>query len=111
LDVTFINAIPFQANIVQYYKGDSKGNYDDENQHLKDVACFASHIKAIRTFLEQDETVEYGLICEDDILFHNNFHSRFRDLLENLPEKAPILSLTYMISGPINQTFVGKIQR
>ena len=107
--VTFVDAIPYDAPIVSYYKGQSIGSYGEEfsDQYEKDVACFASHIKAIHTFLEQNDGQEYALICEDDILLHNDFLTRFMDVYNNLPLDAPILSLTYMISGPIDQTCVG----
>ena len=108
-NITFVSAIPLDSPLIDYYKGDSIVLYDIDdpqytNQHEKDISCFASHIKSIRQFLEDNNDQEYGLICEDDILFSNNFHLQIKDLTNNLPDHVPVLSLTYMISGPIDQT-------
>ena len=37
----------------------------------REVACYSSHLKALKMFLDSSE--EYGLICEDDIEFNDNF--------------------------------------
>lgn len=113
--VTFVQAIPFESQIINYYRENSQSSYswmkDEEKsriQHLKDIACYASHIKAIRIYLEESQS-NFALICEDNILFHNNFLSNFHNLFNNVPKDTTIISLTHMNTGPIDQTCVGLV--
>lgn len=48
---------------------------------LKDaeVACFLSHLKALRTFVDSCDD-EQALILEDDVMFHKNFDQIFSSL-------------------------------
>lgn len=60
-------------------------------------------MKAIKTFVQSDQ--KYCLICEDDILFHNNFLDIFTDIITNNP--AGLISLSYMLGGtPIDQEYI-----
>ena len=45
----------------------------------REVACYSSHLKALKMFLNSSE--EYGLICEDDIKFNDNFLSILEECL------------------------------
>lgn len=75
----------------------------DPNDDWKDrasAACSASHLKAMRAILSDPHAAKHGaIICEDDVLLHNDFAARLGDVLENLPADAPFCSLGYLISS------------
>ena len=59
--------------------------------NIREVACYSSHLKALKLFLETQE--EYALICEDDI----EFDIQFLNVLEKsirTPIKFDILRLS-----------------
>ena len=101
-NVTFVSATSHESGLVDYYAKGATSWYPNPTQWRKDLACFASHLLAIRLFLAQDSS--HGLICEDDILFRNGFREHFNVLMENLPDGAPLLSLSYMATTPFDTT-------
>lgn len=108
ININFIKAkTPETAQ--EYGKDMDKGyigtHYPDMSYFMKDVACYASHMLALKTFVESDN--ECCLICEDDILFHNNFLGLLNDTIVNSND-AKLISLSYMLSGPIDQTYYWK---
>jgi hypothetical protein len=103
--VTFVDATDTSSNLVNYYIHNCCNWYNTETQLRKDAACYASHIKALRLFLETSDA-NACVICEDDILFHNNFLTLFQNILDNLPSDTPLVTLAWMISGPVDQTVV-----
>ena len=110
-NVTFVEAVEAESSLVDYYLAnlsieDVKEIYSSNSQGRKDAACFATHMKAIRTFLEMVDK-NGCIICEDDILFHNDFETMYSEVMANLPENAPLISFAWMISDSIDQTFVG----
>ena len=56
----------------------------------REVACYSSHLKALKIFLDSSE--EYGLICEDDIEFNENFSRILKECLRTY-DKFDILRL------------------
>lgn len=46
-----------------------------------EVGCYMSHVKAIRTFLDQPQAL-YALILEDDVAFASDFNGVLDDLLK-----------------------------
>lgn len=106
--VTFVDGIAPNMPIVDHYLASCPNPYGTNvTQHRRDGACYASHIKALRRFLENPDA-DACLICEDDILLDNHFIPKFQQLYYNLPAGAPLLCLTWMIDGPIEQVYVGK---
>lgn len=102
--VTFINAISNKSSILSYYnpnintteinKWDTFSNgIKSKYNNLSTIACFASHLKALRTFLESSEPI--GIICEDDILLHNDFKTRCLELISNLPDNFSLCTISY----------------
>lgn len=94
--VHFVDAAGRDSGLVEYYTAGVEP-WSDNVQWKKDIACFASHLLAVRSFLATN--AEYGFICEDDILFQNDFMEDFGEIFETLPEELPLLSFTYMASG------------
>lgn len=95
--VTFVKAIPYQSALIDYYGEGVQPWYSSVDQWRKDLACYASHLKAIRTSLEDSIDEEGALICEDDILLHNNFIERYGQIMNNVPSGTGLVSMSYMI--------------
>lgn len=95
--VIFIEAVTKRADLLRYYTNDYEGSDVDPNEiNYGEIACFASHLKALRTFLENtSDTNECAIICEDDILIHNNFSDELEAVMHDLPIDFNICSLSY----------------
>jgi GR25 family glycosyltransferase involved in LPS biosynthesis len=106
-DVKFIEALQPGDNEVEFY-AQNKNPWTNLGQWYKDLACFGSHLKALKTLIDSDAGV--ALICEDDILFHNEFATIANDLI-SLINSASLLSFTYMISEPIDQTYIVRLDK
>jgi glycosyltransferase involved in cell wall biosynthesis len=62
------------------------------------AACFASHLEAMRLVIAEPSTSVTGaIVCEDDVLLHNEFSERCDSVLKNLPTDAPFCSLGYLV--------------
>ena len=95
--VEFIEAVPKNSSLVDYY-GEGIWTGNDLDQHRGEVACFASHLKAIRKMLEDaGPDVPGGIICEDDGLLRNDFFERLQIILHNKPPDAPLICLGYYV--------------
>lgn len=106
--VTFVQAIDKHSDLLRYYTNESRGlDIDNSDFNYGEIACFASHLKALRLFLENTEdNNEFAVICEDDILLHNNFSEELNDLIMELPFDFNICALSYF---PINKNEYTKI--
>lgn len=91
--VSFVDAISDKSAYINYYEEDLK----DVNRRI--IGCFASHLKAVRLFLEDApiDEVSYAIICEDDIMLDNDFHQRLKEIWNNKPDGCPLISLSYLI--------------
>lgn len=107
--VKYVDGITPQASIIKHYidisKEEFKTVYGSEKQGYRDIACLSSHLKAVRSFLETSSNS--CLICEDDILFHNEFISKFKEIMDNVPNDIHLVSLGWMVSGAIDKTYTG----
>ena len=95
----YVNAIEEDMPIVS--------NYDNSGRYSKEVARYASHIKALRLFLENRED-NYCIICEDDVLFTEKFIQDMNSLIHNCPKDTPLIALCWFVTGGIEQCYVGK---
>lgn len=98
LKYNFIDALTFNSQIIDNYIGDAKPWYSDINLWKRDIACYASHLKAIKTFITES-TADMALICEDDILLHKNFDDKLREAISLVPKDFNLIQLSYMISN------------
>ena len=75
----------------------------DETEEWKAMAgryATASHLECMRRMLAEVPEEEGGaIICEDDVLIHNEFDERLRSALANLPEEVGLLLLGFMVVG------------
>lgn len=102
LKVTFVDAISRDCPLVSYYGENlitQQGEVDPalKRQRQGEVACFASHLKAIRQYLENTKDSKGAIICEDDILLSNTFTSSFFQLMENVPNDTSLVALSYFV--------------
>lgn len=75
-------------------------NDSDEWKAMAGRHTTASHLKCMRRVLEEVPESEGGaVICEDDVLIHNEFLERLEPALANLPEEAGALLLGFMVIG------------
>ncbi len=99
---TFVDAIPKGSELLKKYYDNIECWYSDKELWLRDISCFASHVLAVRKFVESGANL--GLICEDDILFRNNFFQLLEKYISVIGDNFNLLSLCYMISGAVDQT-------
>lgn len=93
--VRFIRAIDRRSKVVEDDLAQTKAVSRDDKAR-SEVACWLSHIRALRTFLrETPSTTESAIIFEDDVMLHREWHERLGAVLGNLPEGAPVCALGY----------------
>jgi len=95
-NVTFIEAVDKNSSQVDFYLTDFD-SYPIDDKVRGEAACFASHLKAIKTFLQERPNDKGAIICEDDILLHNDFKSLVTKLFKHVPKDAPLVSLGYLV--------------
>lgn len=82
---------PSSPEVVDHY---GAGFRRDFPHWATTVSCFASHLKALRTFVE-GSTDSYAIICEDDVCFRKDFAKALRRVWDNMPEGCPLVALSY----------------
>lgn len=93
--ITFIDAVSRDSPLIDYYHQFAKQEYGNTFKWRSEMGCFASHLKAIRTFLEDGG--EECLICEDDIMLRNNFIEEYNKIRSNMLQNTPFIALSYMV--------------
>jgi FkbM family methyltransferase len=90
--LTVVDALtPASAEVVDHYGRDYPC---DEAHGPMMVACFASHLRALHTFVE-GTTDPYAIVCEDDVCFRKDFGAAFERVWDNMPEGCPLIALSY----------------
>lgn len=91
---TFVDAIDKSSPLIDWFEKSAGPVYvSTRAEH----ACFLSHLKAIKTFLNDPNSTE-GIIFEDDAMPHNNFIEKLNYILE-IKRDAPLVMLCSYISG------------
>lgn len=108
-NVTFIEAIPSTSSLTDYYIGHIDNQVENRKKYRNVTSCRASHLKAIKQYLEDDSSIyynnqitnelnnNYAIICEDDIMLHNNFIEKYNQLIKNMPKTTNIFCLSYIM--------------
>ena len=104
--VTFVEAIPRNSPLVTYYAQNLTCPAYGQTKWRGELACYASHLKAIRQFLHDGG--DFALICEDDILLHNNFLGRYVDMITNTPPGTSLITMSYMMENTGVTKWAGK---
>ncbi len=89
----FIDGVDADCALIDYY---AQGVPDaHETRVRRELGCTAGHLKALRAFLECTDasSARGAIICEDDVLLHNEFAVRCAAVLANAPADARIVSL------------------
>lgn len=108
-NVEFVEAVPKDSALVNYYGDGTWDRGSDLNQQRGEIACFLSHLKAIRKILEDaDSDTTGGIICEDDALLRNDFQARTQALWLNKPDDTPLICLGYYVEHWIGFKWSGK---
>ena len=100
--LVFVEGILPQSGLAAYY---ASMRAHPTLADLKNAACSAAHLKAVRTFLESNEYEAF--ICEDDIRFHVDFWPLYDAIRANLPPATPLLSGSYMLSSIEDMIWAG----
>ena len=96
---TFVEAIPADDPLIDERLAGLPDEAADERRRAE-AACLASHLKAVRTFLDSTpDDVAGALICEDDVLLRNDWHRGVAEVGANLPADAPLCTLTYFLTN------------
>lgn len=101
LDAIFISAIDNKSSLVDWYICNQGSITRWEISGRNEVACYLSHLKAIRTGLQDYPEADYYFILEDDALFRDDF-------FEHLPKW---LQENFDVIVPCGQNFVSEIPR
>ena len=89
-----------RATFVPAFAYDAPRNASDEWKAMAGRHALASHVEAMRRILEEVPESEGGaLICEDDVIFHDEIGERLPDALANLPEDAGLMMVGFMVYG------------
>ena len=73
---------------------------DEEWRGRASVACFMSHLEAMRQMLADPLLARTGaVVCEDDVLLHDEFCERYDAAIANLPAGASMCELGYVLAG------------
>lgn len=70
--------------------------FDDSKCSIREIACFLSHIKAMRTYLRNEtDKSPFAVICEDDLIVRNQklFYEQIFYYRHTAPEDWEILQL------------------
>jgi len=95
--VIFVEAIHKDSPLLELYHPGTLSTYKKA-----EIACFVSHLKALYMFLEKvpgeldycrDSTELGALICEDDIVLHKDFISKYSQLMQSIPKGTSLISL------------------
>ncbi len=97
--VTFIEGVSKNDPLIDFYCPELLFIKDDPRRPI--IGCLGSHLKAIKRFLQSDK--DGAIVCEDDILPHNNFLNLLQKILSNKPDDATLISLGYIIVNWINK--------
>jgi GR25 family glycosyltransferase involved in LPS biosynthesis len=73
LEATFVPAVDKNSPLVDWYSFQHEKMPRWEPSMRSEVACFLSHLKAIRTGLQEFPSADYYFILEDDALFRDDF--------------------------------------
>lgn len=96
-DVTYIDAIDSERDL-ECISSTIEGYPIIEDHPIRnaEVACFLSHIKALREMVALD--LEECIIVEDDIAMHIDFDNLWKDIFPRLPQ-TNLIMLCHIICG------------
>ena len=92
--VTWIEAVGRGDPLIEFYRGSY--SYPPHPLNEGEIGCFASHVKALETFLESGE--EQGIILEDDCVFHNNFRTLYDKRMAGIPSGTSLVMLSHYVT-------------
>lgn len=88
--VHFVDAVDKES-----HRLDGEISYPITEQVKCELACFSSHLIAIQEFLSSGQ--KGAIICEDDVMFHNNFSEHLNKLFQNVPSGCRVVCLGHTV--------------
>jgi len=89
--VTFVEAVPWTDSVI----ADNFPSVDlpepEIKHHMCVMGCMLSHYKALQMFIESGD--DEAIICEDDVMLHDDFACRYLTLFDNVPAKTSLVML------------------
>jgi len=105
--VRFISAIGTASPLLDAHL-EHFGHPEPDAKRRADWAIVLSHLRAIRTFVEETpESASSAIVFEDDVLLHREWHSRLPQILANLPTTARVCALGYTPASGFNSDWLG----
>ena len=97
---TFIDAIDSKSSpLIDWYLFNvpPKDKTGDNALQRAEIACFLSHIKALRQIYL--DGCQRAIIMEDDVMLHNQFNEKYQELEASIPKDIPLLMLCHFIGN------------
>lgn len=92
IEYQFIDAVPSDSPLIDYYLSNVSDQWMKTPKGRATAACFASHLKAIRYYLERGGR-DGVLIGEDDIRPSVNW----KEEINSFPRNYPLVLLSYLV--------------
>ena len=111
--LTFVDAISIDSPLMQRYVEGTGPGKSTNRKSLAVASCFASHLKALRLYLE-DSNAFYSrgaIICEDDILLRNDWRKLYKSIMGNMPIETNMIQFSYMLDTCGNTQWIGNDPR
>lgn len=90
----FITAISYKSPLLNWFES---GLTYPRRSSRPEHACFLSHLKALRAFVD-DPLAQEAIILEDDAMLHNNFHEYLSFVLKH-KGKAQLIMLSFLAAS------------
>jgi glycosyltransferase involved in cell wall biosynthesis len=105
---TFIEAIPADSSEVDE-RLEGLGATATVPSKRVEAAVLASHLKAIRRFVEHGRASADGvIICEDDVLLHNDWNDRVPAIFANMPGDLTLCLLSFLTTSWDSARWAGR---
>lgn len=111
--LTFVDAISMDSPLMQRYVEGTGPRKSTDREPLAVASCFASHLKALRLYLEDPKAFysRGAIICEDDILLRNDWRVLYKSIMGNMPIETNMIQFSYMLDTWGNTQWIGNNPR
>lgn len=93
--VTWVEAVGKDDDLISWYQGSYV--YEKHPVNASEIGCFASHLKALKTYLKESKESQ-AIILEDDCVFHNEFRSLYASRMAEVPAGTSLVMLSHYVT-------------